>query len=639
MYNTFDLLREFDDNRSEIEAFIDSSNTAINSERIMELTTIINQLLGHFNQLLVRAQDIIPKEDIDNNIKLEKEIENKLKDIEVKEKVESLIALYNNLRNYYDNFTTKILSYIKTDDNISLYNKLVIKANENIIVLNNLELLKDTINEISSLYNNLKDSNDTAKLNNFIIKTNDIIKKYTISSLNDKKGTPKERIFSLFAKINDQIIDSSFLSKEKLVYASYILEDKSKYYAIIKLEKEISILDQSFTNLPNLVLTKDNIINTCKIIIKNAGIYYDINEYMRYIEKSYKSKMTKEIDKLIVKYKERLKELEKNINSQLSFIDDIALIVNGMPCKKFPNIKYNDVKVEEYFPNYLEESDSKTREIKRLIIEVLLNPNIKSEFDTKSILKTLYDKNIIDDLLKSDYKQNSEVPIVNTDNNISTNTDLTNSLKTNSFKINTYLNNRLNELELLKSSPKINVTITKYNDVLYKDINTILDLITAGVICDKVYKKGQGDYAILDYLKTGNNLKFTSKYKARDLATNINRDSCLKLLLENILKKYIYITSSNGKDIIIDYLTPLLTKEKIFLKDILNNLLNNEEMLKSCIKHFDYAFLNTLSDKSLKVEKISKESNNINISRAVDILVELRKIDKIQDLEESNKVS
>ena len=496
-----------------------------------------------------------------------------------------------------------------------------------------------TINEISSLYNNLKDSNDTAKLNNFIIKTNDIIKKYTISSLNDKKGTPKERIFSLFAKINDQIIDSSFLSKEKLVYASYILEDKSKYYAIIKLEKEISILDQSFTNLPNLVLTKDNIINTCKIIIKNAGIYYDINEYMRYIEKSYKSKMTKEIDELIVKYKERLKELEKNINSQLSFIDDIALIVNGMPCKKFPNIKYNDVKVEEYFPNYLEESDSKTREIKRLIIEVLLNSNIKSEFDTKSILKTLYDKNIIDDLLKSDYKQNSEVPIVNTDNNISTNTDLTNSLKTNSFKINTYLNNRLNELELLKSSPKINVTITKYNDVLYKDINTILDLITAGVICDKVYKKGQGDYAILDYLKTGNNLKFTSKYKARDLATNINRDSCLKLLLENILKKYIYITSSNGKDIIIDYLTPLLTKEKIFLKDILNNLLNNEEMLKSCIKHFDYAFLNTLSDKSLKVEKISKESNNINISRAVDILVELRKIDKIQDLEESNKVS
>lgn len=628
MNYSFDLLTELDDNRNEIEVFIDSSNTAIDSERITELTTIINQLLGHFNQLLVRVQDIIPKEDIDNNIKLAKEIENKLKEIEIKkpkDKVESLIAIYNNLRNHYDNLTAKILTYIKTSDTISSYNKLVIKANENIVALNNLDLSKDIIDEISSLYNELKNSNDLSKINNFINKTNDIIKEYTTSDLNEKKGKPSERIFSLFAKINDQIIDSLFLPKDNLVYASYILEDKSKYYAIIKEEKEIAILDQSFTNLPNLVLTKDNIIDTCKTIIKNAGIYYDINEYMRYIEKSYKTKMTKEIDELVLKYKVRLKELEKNINSQLSFIDDIALIVNKMPCKKYPNIKYNDVKVEEYFPNYEEESDSKAKEIKRLIIEVLLNPNIKSEFDTKSILKTLYDKDTIASLLKSDYKPNNTIPIVNTDNNINIDTDLTNPLKTNSEKINTYLNNRLDELELLKSSPKINVTITKYDDVLYKDINTILDLITAGVICDKVYKKGQGDYAILDYLKTSNNLKFTSKYKARNLATNINRDSYLKLLLENILKKYIYITSSNGKDIIIDYLTPLLTKEKILPKDILNDLLNNEEMLKSCIKHFDYDFLNPLSDKSLKVEKIGKESNDINISKANDMLVELKK--------------
>lgn len=632
MNYSFDLLKELDDNRNEIEAFIDSSNTAIDSERITELTTIINQLLGHFNQLLVRVQDIIPKEDIDNNIKLAKEIENKLKEIETKkpkDKVESLIEIYNNLRSYYDNLTVKILTYIKTSDTISSYNKLVIKANENIVALNNLDLSKDIIDEISSLYNELKNSNDLSKINNFINKTNDIIKEYTTSDLNEKKGKPSERIFSLFAKINDQIIDSLFLPKDNLVYASYILEDKSKYYAIIKEEKEIAILDQSFTNLPNLVLTKDNIIDTCKTIIKNAGIYYDINEYMRYIEKSYKTKMTKEIDELVLKYKVRLKELEKNINSQLSFIDDIALIVNKMPCKKYPNIKYNDVKVEEYFPNYEEEPDSKAKEIKRLIIEVLLNPNIKSEFDTKSILKTLYDKDTIASLLKSDYKPNNTIPIVNTDNNINIDTDLTNPLKTNSEKINTYLNNRLDELELLKSSPKINVTITKYDDVLYKDINTILDLITAGVICDKVYKKGQGDYAILDYLKTGNNLKFTSKYKARVLATSINRDSYLKLLLENILKKYIYITSSNGKDIIIDYLTPLLTKEKILPKDILNDLLNNEEMLKNCIKHFDYDFLNPLSDKSLKVEKIGKESNDINISKANDMLVELKKIDNI----------
>ena len=218
MNYSFDLLTELDDNRNEIEVFIDSSNTAIDSERITELTTIINQLLGHFNQLLVRVQDIIPKEDIDNNIKLAKEIENKLKEIEIKkpkDKVESLIAIYNNLRNHYDNLTAKILTYIKTSDTISSYNKLVIKANENIVALNNLDLSKDIIDEISSLYNELKNSNDLSKINNFINKTNDIIKEYTTSDLNEKKGKPSERIFSLFAKINDQIIDSLFLPKDK----------------------------------------------------------------------------------------------------------------------------------------------------------------------------------------------------------------------------------------------------------------------------------------------------------------------------------------------------------------------------------------------------------------------------------------
>mgnify|MGYP005763837329 FL=1 len=632
MNYSFDLLKELEDNRNEIEAFIDSSNTAINSERINELTIIINQLLGHYSQLLVRVQDIIPKEEINISINFQKKIEKQLKALETEnsqDKIKLLIEIYNSLIKYYDSLITKIHSYIKTDNTITSYNKLIIKANENIVTLNGLDLSKDIIDKISSLYNELKNNRNISKLNNFIAETSDIIRKYTIDDINDKKGTPTERVFSLFAKINDQIIESFFLPKNNLVYAMYILEDKSKYYAIIKEEKEIAILDQSFANLPNLVLTKDNIIETCKIIIKNAGIYYDINEYMRYIEKSYKTKMTKEIDELVIKYKVRLQELECSINNQLSFIDDISLLVNKMPCEKYPNIKYNDIKVEDYFPNYKEDPDSKSKEIKRLIIEVLLNPNVKSEFDTKSILKTLYDKDTIDSLVKSEYKTNTSIPLVNTDNNISSDIDLTNTLKTNSEKITTYLNNRLEELNLLSSSPKINVTITKYDDTLYKDINTILDLITAGVICDKVYKKGQGDYAILDYLKTGNNLKFTSKYKARDLATSINRDNYIKLLLENILKKYIYITSSNGKDIIIDYLTPLLTKEKVQPKDIVKDLLNNEEMLKSCIKHFDYNFLNPLSDKSLKVEKITKESQNLNINKANDMLVELKRIDNI----------
>src|SRR5699024_1415204 len=216
---------------------------------------------------------------------------------------------------------------------------------------------------------------------------------YKEKDINAKFGKENERVFSLFAKINDQIVDSTYINNSNLVYASYTLEDGSKYYAIIKEEKEIEILNQSFSSLPNLVLTKDNIIDICKLIIKNAGIYYDINEYMRYIEKSYKTRMTKEIDDLILKYKTRLQELENAITIQLSFIDDIALLVNHKPCNKYPNITYNDISIDNYFPNYEEESDTKLKEVEHLILEVLLNPNIKSEFNTKSILKTLYDSN------------------------------------------------------------------------------------------------------------------------------------------------------------------------------------------------------------------------------------------------------
>ena len=249
MNYSFDFLKELEDNRNEIEAFIDSSNTAINSERINELTIIINQLLGHYSQLLVRVQDIIPKEEINISINFQKKIEKQLKALETEnsqDKIKLLIEIYNSLIKYYKNLITKIYLYIKTDDTISSYNKLVIKANENIVTLNSLNLSKDTADEIISIYNELKNNIDISKINNFINKTSEIIKNYTINDINDKKGTPTERVFSLFAKINDQIIESFFLPKDKLVYASYLLEDKSKYYAIIKEEKENSYIRSKF---------------------------------------------------------------------------------------------------------------------------------------------------------------------------------------------------------------------------------------------------------------------------------------------------------------------------------------------------------------------------------------------------------
>src|SRR5699024_9363018 len=136
---------------------------------------------------------------------------------------------------------------------------------DNITKLNTLDIPNSIKDDLMILYNSINKENIEA-LKTFVTKTSSIIDNKNLENDNSK-GDYSERVFSLFAKINDQIIDSAFINKDSLVYAQYTLEDNSKYYAIVKEEKDIEILNQSFSNLPNLVLTKDNIIETCKTII------------------------------------------------------------------------------------------------------------------------------------------------------------------------------------------------------------------------------------------------------------------------------------------------------------------------------------------------------------------------------------
>ena len=625
-YN-FELLKEKLDNKEELENFIKINNHNILEEEINSKITLVKQLLGYYNQTLVRSQDLLTDSDFNEELNIKNEISLSFEELEKLEnssmKLEKLNNIYLKLYNNYFSFSNKVLDAIKTSTLITDYNNTISKANNIILNLNKSILPKSIIDEVIPFYNEAKNSTDINKITAFInIATTKLNSNENID-VNVKQGRQNERIFSLFAKINDQIIDANYLTVNNLVYALYTLEDNSKYYAIIKDEKEIEILNQSFNNLPNLVLTKDNIIETCKLIIKNAGIYYDINEYMRYVEKSYKTKMTKEIDALILKYKTRLQELETFIKAQLDFIDDIALLVNHKPCPKYPNITYNDIDINNYFPNYLKENDSKLNEIERLIIEVLLNPTIKSEFNTKSILNTLYDESIINSLLTSNYNVIEETPNVNTNDNIVNRLEVTNNIKTNYEKIKDYLKDRVEELKLLESSPKINVTITKDDNNIFKDINTVLDLNTAIIICDKVYKKGQGNYAVIDYLKTGNTLKFTSKYKARDLASNTNRCDYLKLLLENIFKRYLYNNNLNT------FIDNIISKDNITVKSIVIDLLNNEEILTDAINNFDYEYLDLLSEKSKRIDIILNNKSDLKIEKINIILENIKKEEQI----------
>ena len=614
----FDLLPLLNDNIAEIKDFIKDTDKMLIEEEIFVKSTLIDQLLGHYNQLLVRIQDTITKDSLNKHNNIIKEMTNKKKmlekEIDANKRLVSLNIIYNTLNKAYKDINDNIYNNINIEDNVKDYNNLIMRANDNINKLNSIDISNSIKDELMILYNSINKENIDS-LKTFILKTDSIVNNTKIDNFKVKDNY-NERVFLLFEKINDQIIDSTFINNNNLVYALYTIEDNSKYYAIIKDKREIEVLNQSFTNLPNLVLSKDNIIEICKLIIKNAGIYYDINEYMRYIEKSYKTNITKEIDEIILKYKTRLQELENNIKIQLDFIDDISLIVNHKPCNKYPNVTYNDIKVEDYF-NYKEEKDSKLQEVKRLIIEVLLNPNVKSSFTTKSILKTLYDEDIINNLLTSNYISNNIKPNLKKEDIISKDINVTNSIKTNYLKVKDYLKDRINELELLSSSPKINVTITRDDNPLFKDINTVLDLHTSIVICDKVYKKGQGDYAVIDYLKTGNTLKFTSKYKARDLASGVNRDNYLKLLLENIFKRYLYQKDNS------DFIESFLSIDSINIKDIIKDLLDNEKILLDTINNFDYDYLDNTSDKSRRVEEILNNRNDLRVVKISKILKEI----------------
>lgn len=628
MTYTFELLKELDDNSSEIKSFINSSNKTLFDEEIDLKITLINQLLGYYNQILVRVQDIISKEEFNDYISFKEKIAKKITSLEnednSKNKLTSLNEIYTDMLNSYNNLNNRTLNIIENDNSLLKYNNLIKKANEVIITLNNIKLSDSVLEPLLSLYNKIKSTRDIDIITSFINQAQEILLNYNKKiDINTKLGKENERVFSLFAKINDQIIDSTYINNNNLIYALYILEDGSKYYSIIKGEKEIEVLNQSFSNLPNLVLTKDNIINECKLIIKNAGIYYNINEYMRYIEKSYKTRMTKEIDDLILKYKTRLQELESVLEKQLDFIDDISLLVNYKPCTKYPNITYSDVSIDKFFPNYKEEKNTKLKEIERLIIEVLLNPNITSEFNTKSILKTLYDSNILDSLLTSNYIKRDVTPSINTDYNISNELEATGNIKSNYEKIRNYLSVRVNELRLLESSQKINVTITKDDNKIFKDINTILDLNIAITICDKVYKKGQGNYAVRDYLKTGNTLKFTSKYKARELASTVNRNNYIKLLLENIFKRYLYQKDNR------DFVENMLSKDNISVKDIVKSLLDNEKLLTESINNFDYEYLDSTKDKYKKVEDILNNKEDLMIVNINNVLEEIKRADEV----------
>ena len=72
-YN-FELLKEKLDNKEELENFIKINNHNILEEEINSKITLVKQLLGYYNQTLVRSQDLLTDSDFNEELNIKNEI-------------------------------------------------------------------------------------------------------------------------------------------------------------------------------------------------------------------------------------------------------------------------------------------------------------------------------------------------------------------------------------------------------------------------------------------------------------------------------------------------------------------------------------------------------------------------------------
>ena len=135
-----ELFKELEDNKDELNNFLNTSSKTILDEHITVELTLINQLLGHFRSLLVRAQDIISKEILEEYSNYQKDISSQLdslnKENNGNNKLNSLTTIYNILNNYYQELNNKVLDGL-SNSNVTDYNTLLRKANLKIVELNN----------------------------------------------------------------------------------------------------------------------------------------------------------------------------------------------------------------------------------------------------------------------------------------------------------------------------------------------------------------------------------------------------------------------------------------------------------------------------------------------------------------------
>lgn len=642
-YLTIDRVKELND-------FLENNNKSLESSYVETLSNYLLQMNGYFNQLIIHGAEIINQDE-------QEKYKTKSRLLEEREKNKTKVNLEEVVKEYfllYENVNKTLRESINTNDEKKELAQLVSTANDLFMEIDRAYVESDTKLDndlllIAELYKKALSEQKNLQLTTLTKLINE--EKRLLANDKENKAievaTTKQKEFNIFDNINNQIVDKEFKQVNNLVYAKYKLDDGSNYYSVIPDGNKVLTEDKEFKTFTSFEMNKVKIEENLKIIVNNIMIYYDLKEYTRYVEQLYKGKMIGNINQAIEKYKSRLMTMENILKGQLTFMDDIAPILNRKSSSKYPNIVYNDVLVKDFYPNEVTDAtlDEKIKLQHKLMIK-LADDTISNNITSKEAMLTIYGNDIIDKLTNEfSIPSDDVVKKVPVANNNSEKEMTDNQMITNYQKISDYLKIRKTQLEEVAKGNS-DIAITEKDDLIYQNVNTIFDLNIAAIISDNQYSSGQGIYAISQYLKTGETNRFTSSSNARSLASKVKPNNYIALLMENMIKSFAGSGKKASEDAtyldkmqqVLSFVKDELSKDKFSVNEMKTKLLANDNLLETAIKNFDYDYLDPTSENSKLFEQaieIGAKNNNLSALRIKQAITDI----KIKGREEITKVS
>lgn len=636
-YLTIDRVKELND-------FLENNNKSLESSYVETLSNYLLQMNGYFNQLIIHGAEIINQDE-------QEKYKTKSRLLEEREKNKTKVNLEEVVKEYfllYENVNKTLRESINTNDEKKELAQLVSTANDLFMEIDRAYVESDTKLDndlllIAELYKKALSEQKNLQLTTLTKLINE--EKRLLANDKENKAievaTTKQKEFNIFDKINNKIVDKEFKQVNNLVYAKYKLDDGSNYYSVIPDGNKVLTEDKEFKTFTSFEMNKVKIEENLKIIVNNIMIYYDLKEYTRYVEQLYKGKMIGNINQAIEKYKSRLMTMENILKGQLTFMDDIAPILNRKSSSKYPNIVYNDVLVKDFYPNEVTDAtlDEKIKLQHKLMIK-LADDTISNNITSKEAMLTIYGNDIIDKLTNEfSIPSDDVVKKVPVANNNSEKEMTDNQMITNYQKISDYLKIRKTQLEEVAKGNS-DIAITEKDDLIYQNVNTIFDLNIAAIISDNQYSSGQGIYAISQYLKTGEANRFTSSSNARTLASTVKPNNYTSLLMENMIKSFAGSGKKSSEDAtyldrmqqVLSFVKEELSKDVFSANDMKEKLLNNDNLLGIAVKNFDYDYLDPTSENSKLFEQaieIGINNNNPSAVRIRQALTDIKSIAKV----------